>query len=382
MSVIHLDLTKSATRASIIDQVMSHDVDKESIECRVREAGIPDGHFHDIGVIDGVIDSLVGISDSIKRDIRGVYDTLAHAESHVHGVPVAKTHFHEVGESSTFKEILSICLAIDALDPDEIVATPIQLGSGKITCAHGILDVPAPATKAIVDRGMPMCEDRLDGELCTPTSAALIWHFVDRFEGDDRRHLLLTPHDVVRDLDPSVSYGLAFSGGVDSSLILACAMRYDIDVKPYMLATTFVSESEIADARKFAKDVGADLEEIPFDVLSVDEICANGSDRCYQCKVRLFGAIQKRMAQEGRTVLMDGSNATDDPKRRPGMRALSELSVRSPLREGGFTKTDVRRVSGMLGLPTSTKAKFSCFATRVPQGQRITSATIAEVARQ
>ncbi|GEM_PF-347882 len=382
METLHLDLTQDATRAHIEDEVLSLVSDKTGIQQTVDQAGIPEEHFHDVGVIDGVIDQLRGVSDKVKEDMRGVYNTLAHAESHVHGVPVDKTHFHEVGESSTFKEILTICLAIERLNPTQITATPVQLGRGKVKCAHGIMDIPAPATKAIIDRGIPMVEKRLDGELCTPTSAALIWHFVDKFDGDDRRHLLLTSQDIVKDLDPNVGYGIAFSGGVDSSLLLAACIRHGIDAKPYTVVSAFVPQEEIEEAREFAKALGTKAEEIPVDVLASEEVCANHWDRCYQCKLQVFGIIQEHMAAEGRTVLMDGTNATDDPDDRPGFKALKELSVRSPLREEGFTKADIRRVSGQMGLPTSTKAKFSCFATFIPTDTKITQERLDAVARE
>lgn len=381
METLHLDLAQDATRAHIKDEIFTHVSDANVITEAVAHAGIPDGHFHDVGVINGVIENLAGVSDRVKQDMYGVYNTLAHAESHVHGMPVQKTHFHEVGESSTFKEILAICLAIEQIDPQTITATPVQLGQGKVKCAHGIMDIPAPATKAIIDRGIPVCEDRVDGEACTPTSAALLWHFVDAFDGDDRRHLLLTSADVVKDLDKDVAYGLAFSGGVDSSLILAAARAHGINIKAYTVNTAFQPQSEIDDAHKLAQSVGADIEEIPFDVFSSDEICANGADRCYQCKLRLFGTIQDHMKRDGRTVLLDGTNATDDPANRPGFKALRELNVASPLRAEGFTKADIRRVSGQMGLFTSTKPKFSCFATRVPEGTKLTKETIAQASK-
>ena len=78
--------------------------------------------------------------------------------------------------------VCAVCLAVEALAPERIAATPVQVGSGTVTCAHGELHIPAPATAAILDSGIPVCAERLDGERCTPTSAALIKHFVDEFD--------------------------------------------------------------------------------------------------------------------------------------------------------------------------------------------------------
>ena len=93
-----------------------------------------------------------------------------------------ETHFHEVGNGEALRNVLAICLAVEALDPDEITATRVQTGSGTVRCAHGELPIPAPATAAIIARGIPTCERKLEGERCTPTSAAVILHFVQRYD--------------------------------------------------------------------------------------------------------------------------------------------------------------------------------------------------------
>ena len=100
----------------------------------------------------------------------------------VHGCTVEETHFHEVGNGEALRNVLAICLAVEALDPDEIAATRVQTGSGTVRCAHGELPIPAPATAAIIARGIPTCERKLEGERCTPTSAAVILHFVQRYD--------------------------------------------------------------------------------------------------------------------------------------------------------------------------------------------------------
>ena len=181
-------------------------------------------------------------------------------------------------------------------------------------------------------------------------------------------------------LDARTAYGLAFSGGCDSMLVLALARRAGIDVAPYTLVTAFQAAFELQDARDGARDLGAHLTVIEKDVLGQERVCANGPDRCSWCKHFIFGTILGAMAREGRTVLLDGSNASDDPARRPGMRVLGELGVVSPLRELDLTKAEVRALSRELGLFTAQKPNFSCYATKVPTGEKITAARLAEVA--
>lgn len=180
--------------------------------------------------------------------------------------------------------------------------------------------------------------------------------------------------------DKEVRYGLAFSGGSDSSFLLAALVDAGFDVKAYTVDTVFQAPFERDDAKRVIDQVGAQWDVIEADVLQNEAICANPADRCYHCKSFVFGTILRRMAEEGRTVLLDGTNASDDPARRPGFRALEELDVRSPLREAGMTKDDVRRASRERGLYTAGKPSFSCYAVRVPEGRRITAESLAEAA--
>lgn len=177
--------------------------------------------------------------------------------------------------------------------------------------------------------------------------------------------------------DPGVRYGLAFSGGCDSACLLAEMLDAGADVKAYLVKTAFQADFELEDARLVAESLGTDFEVVEADILAADDVCANPPDRCYRCKRFIFGAILERMARDGRTVLVDGTNATDDPARRPGFRVLEELGVVSPLRVAGWTKEDVRARSRERGLLTADKPNFSCFATKVPAGKRITSAALA-----
>ena len=109
-----------------------------------------------------------------------VYSLIAQAESHVHGVPVTEIHFHEVGTMDAVADVTAVCLLMNELSPDEVVVSPVHVGSGQVECAHGILPVPAPATAYIL-RDVPIYGGEIMGELCTPTGAALLKHFAARF---------------------------------------------------------------------------------------------------------------------------------------------------------------------------------------------------------
>lgn len=173
---------------------------------------------------------------------------------------------------------------------------------------------------------------------------------------------------------------VAFSGGCDSSYLLTAALRAGCDVKAYGVRTAFQPAFEIEDACRLAAELGVEFELIDADVLSHDEVCANGPDRCYRCKTFIFSTILARMAVDGFQVLADGTNVTDDPANRPGFQALAELGVVSPLRRAGMTKDMVRAASRELGLFTADKPSFSCIAVHVGAGCRITEEVLATTA--
>ena len=141
------------------------------------------GHSHThsgLRDIEHIVRAHLPISDKVKDDVMAVYGLIAEAESHVHGVPVSDIHFHEVGTMDAVADITAVCLLMDKLSPDEVVVSPIHVGSGQVKCAHGILPVPAPATAHIL-RDVPMYGGSIRSELCTPTGAALLTYFADCF---------------------------------------------------------------------------------------------------------------------------------------------------------------------------------------------------------
>ncbi len=141
------------------------------------------GHHHEhhsLADIEHVVRDHMDIPGKVREDVLSVFGLIAEAESKVHGKPITDIHFHEVGTMDAVADITAVCLLINELAPDEIIATPVHVGSGTVKCAHGILPVPAPAT-ALILKDIPIYGGEVNGELCTPTGAALLKHFVNRF---------------------------------------------------------------------------------------------------------------------------------------------------------------------------------------------------------
>lgn len=166
---------------------------------------------------------------------------------------------------------------------------------------------------------------------------------------------------------------LAFSGGVDSAYLLYAAVQAGAQVRAYYVRSAFQPEFEYRDAQRLARELGAEMVTLSLDVLADQQVSANPSNRCYFCKKRIFSAIWEAARRDGFSVLMDGNNASDDASDRPGMRAVAELSVRSPLREAGLTKAEIRALSKEAGLFTHDKPAYACLATRIPAGTAITA---------
>ena len=179
---LHFDFTEDARRSSISNQLKAAlgEAGWQACSAEAMSAGVPKRHHHGIVEIRETIAGLA-VSQEVKEHLSAVYEILAAAEAEVHGCPVDETHFHEVGEGTAILNTLVVCCAFACLAPEKVTATPVQTGSGKVECAHGLMDIPAPATAAILASGIPVCDEKLEGELCTPTSAAMIKHFVDEF---------------------------------------------------------------------------------------------------------------------------------------------------------------------------------------------------------
>ena len=170
---------------------------------------------------------------------------------------------------------------------------------------------------------------------------------------------------------------IAFSGGVDSSYLLYAAVQCGADVHAYFAKTAFQPQFELDDARRLAENVGAKLTVLELDALSSEDVARNPANRCYYCKQNIFGNLKRAATEDGFTLILDGTNASDDAGDRPGMRALREMAVRSPLRECGLTKAEIRSRSREAGLFTWDKPAYACLATRIPTGEAITAEKLA-----
>ncbi len=162
------------------DHEHEHNHEHEHAHDHEHEHGHEHSHHHSSLSDIRAIVSRLDIPSSVKEDVLAVYELIAEAEGHVHGMPVEQVHFHEVGTMDAIADVAAVCLLFDALSPDRIIASPVHVGSGKVRCAHGILPVPAPATAYIL-RDVPIYGGKIQGELCTPTGAALLKHFVREF---------------------------------------------------------------------------------------------------------------------------------------------------------------------------------------------------------
>ena len=165
---------------------------------------------------------------------------------------------------------------------------------------------------------------------------------------------------------------VACSGGVDSTYLIYAAVKAGADVKAYYVKSVFQPEFEFEDAVKMAEMIGCTLSVIEADVLSDEKVAANPHDRCYYCKQHIMSAITEAAGADGYEFICDGTNASDDADDRPGFRALKEYGIRSPLRECGLTKADIRRESKKAGLPTWNKPAYACLATRILTDETIT----------
>ena len=147
-----------------------------------HEHGHDHDHEHHHATPGHIADLINGLKlpEKVKGQARAVYRAIAEAEARAHGCPVGDVHFHEVGALDAVADVTGVCYALYLLQPERIVVSPIHVGSGTVRCAHGVMPVPAPATAALLT-GVPIYGGAIQGELCTPTGAALLAHFADSF---------------------------------------------------------------------------------------------------------------------------------------------------------------------------------------------------------
>jgi len=174
---------------------------------------------------------------------------------------------------------------------------------------------------------------------------------------------------------------VAYSGGVDSSYLLYAAKAAGCDVRAYFVKSQFQPEFEYRDAMCFTQALDVPLTVESLDILCDPNVAQNPPDRCYHCKTAILSKIRELAREDGIDVLCDGTNADDDETDRPGMRALREQGVISPLRACGITKAEIRRLSKQAGLFSSDKPSYACLATRVPTGTAITEELLGRIER-
>jgi uncharacterized protein (TIGR00299 family) protein/uncharacterized protein (TIGR00268 family) len=486
--------------------------------------------FHTLGHL---IEHL-NISDAVKKNALAVYKLLAEAESQVHGVPVNQIHFHEVGEMDAVADIVGVCMLIEELAPELILASPVNLGSGYVKCTHGILPVPAPAT-AFILQNVPIYNNDTNGELCTPTGAALLKYFAKKFckmpvmkvagigygagkkdfettnclraymgnadsineevielvcnlddmtpealafaqqllldkgaldvyttpivmkkgragfsftcmcrlndrdkmlplifkhtttlgvreyssnryalqreqteietefgkmriktsQGFGTRKSKLEYEDVaalakkhncslaktevcikyeklknyLRELG---SIAIAFSGGVDSTFLLKTA--HDV-LGDCVIAVTARSCSfpkrELDEAAAFCNGEGIAHIIFNSEELEIEGFSKNPANRCYLCKRELFAKILTIAKEHGISHIAEGSNKDDEGDYRPGLTAVAELGIKSPLRYAELNKQEIRLLSKEINLPTWNKQSYACLSSRFPYGEEI-----------
>ncbi len=183
--------------------------------------------------------------------------------------------------------------------------------------------------------------------------------------------------------DTERTVGVAFSGGVDSSLLLKmaceCAAENGTHVVAFMMQTELLPIGDVEVAEKVAKEAGAELHILSVEVLKEAAIAKNPVDRCYLCKKMIFSKIKAEAEKMGISVLIEGTNADDCFVYRPGIRAIRELGVTSPLADAGITKSEVRDLAAEYGIFVADRPSSPCMATRFPYGTRLTIEKLEQV---
>lgn len=172
---------------------------------------------------------------------------------------------------------------------------------------------------------------------------------------------------------------IAFSGGVDSAYLAYAVKNYAENLRLYYFNSQFQPEFEREDALRTANELCVEMTVINCDLSEFSEICNNSSQRCYYCKKNMLKLIVKAAADDGFDTVIDGTNASDLLSERPGMKALSEEGILSPLKLCGINKAEVYSRSREAGLFTCEKPSYSCLATRIPIGTKITDALLEKI---
>ncbi len=178
----HLQVTVHGEEEGAHDHHHAHSHDHHHDHAHAHHHDHAHSHHHHASLhdIEHIVRGHLSLPATVADNVMAVYHLIADAESKAHGKPVSEIHFHEVGTMDAIADIIAVCLLMHRLAPDEIIVSPVHVGSGQVHCAHGILPVPAPATATIL-QDVPIYGGSIQGELCTPTGAALLKHFANSF---------------------------------------------------------------------------------------------------------------------------------------------------------------------------------------------------------
>lgn len=178
----HLQVTVHGEEEGAHDHHHAHSHDHHHDHAHAHHHDHAHSHHHHASLhdIEHIVRGHLSLPATVADNVMAVYRLIADAESKAHGKPVSEIHFHEVGTMDAIADITAVCLLMHRLAPDEIIVSPVHIGSGQVHCAHGILPVPAPATATIL-QDVPIYGGSIQGELCTPTGAALLKHFANSF---------------------------------------------------------------------------------------------------------------------------------------------------------------------------------------------------------
>ena len=205
----------------------THDVSAENPDLHTHPEHHHHHHHTSITEVREFISSL-DLPVDVITDALSVYDLIAAAEAHVHGHPMENIHFHEVGSLDAMADVVSVCYLMHELKPEKVFASPVHVGSGTVHCAHGELPVPAPATQEILT-GIPIYSADIRGELCTPTGAALLRHFVSEFGSMPPMRVLRTGYGTGFKDFPRANIIRAVLGACDSGSEQVIELACNID---------------------------------------------------------------------------------------------------------------------------------------------------------